>query len=50
MMDKEFRIAELSSQNDALDAIRKLEQQLTEAYGSDVALIAYTAETEDEES
>ena len=40
MMEKEFHIAELSSQTDTLDAIRKLEQQLSEQYGSDVALIA----------
>lgn len=49
-MDKEFRITELSSQTDALDAIRKLEQQLSEQYGSDVALIAYTAEQEEDDS
>ncbi|WP_179090179.1 hypothetical protein MHI37_08085 [Paenibacillus sp. FSL H8-0548] len=49
-MDKDYRIAELSSQSDALDAIRRLEEQLTEAYGTDVALIAYAADqTEDEE-
>lgn len=50
MTDKDYRIAELSSQEEALDAIRKLEQQLTEAYGSDIALIAYTAENEEESS
>jgi hypothetical protein len=48
MMDKDYRIAELNSQSDALDAIRKLEQQLTEAYGSDVALIAYAADHEED--
>lgn len=48
-MDKDFRIAELSQQTDALEAIRRLEQQLTQQYGSDVALIAYTAETEEAE-
>ncbi|CAM4001162.1 hypothetical protein L1N85_14555 [Paenibacillus alkaliterrae] len=47
-MDKDFRIAELGGQPDGLDAIRRLEQQLTQQYGSDVALIAYTAETEEE--
>lgn len=48
MMDKDYRIAELGSQSDALDAIRKLEKQLTETYGSDVALIAYSAEDDEE--
>lgn len=50
MMDKNFRIAELSSQSDALDAIRKLEQKLSEQYGSEVALIAYSAEQEEDDS
>ncbi|WP_419872015.1 hypothetical protein [Candidatus Pristimantibacillus sp. PTI5] len=48
MMDKDYRIAELGGQSDALDAIRKLEQQLTDAYGTDVALIAYAADHDDE--
>lgn len=48
MIDKDFRIAELNSQTDALDAIRKLEQQLSNQYGSDIALIAYAIENEDE--
>jgi hypothetical protein len=50
MMDKDYRIAELGNQADTLEAIRKLEEQLTEAYGADVALIAYAADqSEDEE-
>lgn len=49
MMDKDYHIAELNSQGDALDAIRKLEQQLTEVYGKEVALIAYAADSEDEQ-
>lgn len=48
MMDRDYRLAELGGQSDALDAIRKLEQQLTDAYGTDVALIAYAAEHEEE--
>ncbi|WP_171056164.1 hypothetical protein [Paenibacillus sinopodophylli] len=48
MIDKDYRIAELSGQNDALDAIRKLEQQLTTVCGTEVALIAYAAELEDD--
>ena len=48
MMDKDYHIAELSSQSDALDAIRKLEKQLTETYGSEVALIAYAAENDED--
>lgn len=48
-MDKDYRIAELSSQGDALDAIRKLEQQLSETYGSEVALIAYAAEEHEDD-
>lgn len=49
MMDKDYQIAELSSQAAALDAIRRLEEQLTEAYGAEIALIAYAAdESEDE--
>ncbi|MGM0880136.1 MAG: hypothetical protein ACQEXQ_03740 [Bacillota bacterium] len=50
MMDKDFRIAELSSETDALDAIHKLEQQLSKQYGSDVVLIAYSAEQEEDDS
>jgi len=46
MMDKDYRIAELNGHSDALDAIRKLEQQLTDSYGSEVALIAYAADHE----
>ncbi|MDQ8735894.1 hypothetical protein [Paenibacillus sp. LHD-38] len=46
MIYKDYRIAELGGQGDALDAIRKLEQQLTETYGTDVALIAYEADHE----
>lgn len=48
IMDKDYRIAELNSQSDALDAIRRLEKQLTESYGSDVALIAYAAENDED--
>lgn len=47
MKDKDFRIAELSHTTEALEAIRKLEQQLSQQYGTEVALIAYTAETEE---
>lgn len=49
-MDKDFRIAELSTQTDALDAIHKLEQQLSKQYGSDVVLVAYSAEQEEDET
>jgi hypothetical protein len=50
MMDKDYHLAELNNQSDALDAIRKLEQQLTEAYGSEVALIAYAADNEEDKA
>ncbi|NIK76139.1 hypothetical protein FHS15_001246 [Paenibacillus castaneae] len=50
MKDKDFRIAELSDTKDALDAIRKLEQQLSQQYGSEVALIAYAAETDEKKN
>lgn len=46
-MNKDFRLAELEGQADALDAIRRLEEQLTEQCGSEVALVAYSAEKEE---
>ncbi|WP_179089793.1 hypothetical protein [Paenibacillus sp. FSL A5-0031] len=48
MMEKDYHLAELNNQSDALDAIRKLEQQLTKTYGSEVALIAYAADADNE--
>ncbi|MCA0758050.1 hypothetical protein KP806_23610 [Paenibacillus sp. N4] len=46
-MKKDFRLAELNGQPDALDAIRRLEEQLTEQYGSEVALVAYSEDKEE---
>lgn len=48
MSDKPYRLARFGEQEDALDAIRKLEQKLSEEYGSTVALVAY-AEAEQED-
>lgn len=44
MLDRSFRVAELSDQPDALEAIRKLEKQLTEQQGSTVAIVAYATD------
>lgn len=47
-MDKNFRLAELEGQPDALNAIRHLEERLSEQSGSDIALIAYASEDKNE--
>ncbi|MGO4537084.1 hypothetical protein [Paenibacillus sp. 2TAB19] len=41
MSEKPYQLARFGEQADALDSIRKLEQKLSEDYGSTVALVAY---------
>lgn len=48
MMDRGFRLAELNGQPDALRAIRHLEEQLSKQSGTDIALIAYESNEEQE--
>jgi hypothetical protein len=48
MTDKSFRLAELDSQPDALQAIRRLEEQLSEESGTAIALVAYASDEEEE--
>ncbi|MDQ0061110.1 hypothetical protein [Paenibacillus harenae] len=48
MSSKPYEVARIGEQGDALDAIRQLEQKLSEEYGSTVALVAY-AEAKHEE-
>ncbi|MDQ6423019.1 hypothetical protein RB620_26680 [Paenibacillus sp. LHD-117] len=43
-LDNRYRLAELRDQPDALEAIQRLEEQLSERSGSDIALVAYAAE------
>ncbi|MFF2091016.1 hypothetical protein [Paenibacillus sp. NPDC058174] len=47
MLDSSFKIAELGDRADALEAIRKLEQKLTEQIGSPISLIAYESENDE---
>ena len=49
MMDKSFRLAELGDQPDALQAIRRLEEQLSEESGTEIALVAYATDEEEEQ-
>lgn len=46
LFDGNYKIAELSGREEAVEAIRKLEQALTEQFGSSITLIAYEAEDE----
>lgn len=44
MMDRHFRLAQLDNIPDALDAIRHLEEQLSDQSGEDIALVAFSSE------
>jgi len=46
MTDQHYEIADFKNEADALEDIRKLEQKLSERYGSDVVLIAYAADND----
>lgn len=49
MMDRSFRLAELDGQPDALQAIRRLEERLSEESGTEIALIAYASDEDEEQ-
>ncbi|WP_165861109.1 hypothetical protein [Paenibacillus paeoniae] len=44
MMDRHFRVAKLENLPDALDAIKQLEEQLSDQSGEDIALVAFASE------
>ncbi|MFF2888947.1 hypothetical protein [Paenibacillus sp. NPDC057967] len=46
MMDRHFRLAQLDNFPDALDAIRQLEEHLSDQSGEDIALVAFASEDE----
>lgn len=47
MMDRSFHLADMAGDPDALNAIRRLEERLSDSSGTDIALVAYAAD-EDE--
>ncbi|GBG06834.1 hypothetical protein PAT3040_01373 [Paenibacillus agaridevorans] len=49
-MDNQYHVAELRHQEDALDAIRQLENRLSKQNGSQIALVAYSAGEKKEQS
>ncbi|MCU6710343.1 hypothetical protein M6D81_16710 [Paenibacillus sp. J5C_2022] len=49
MDEQSYNIAELRNQPDALNAIRKLEEQLTAQSGKPIALVAYSADWQEDE-
>ncbi|WP_182914167.1 hypothetical protein [Paenibacillus sp. 1011MAR3C5] len=44
MMDRNFHVAQLDNLPDALNAIRQLEEQLSDQSGEDIALVAFASE------
>jgi len=48
MMDRHFRVAQLENLPEALDAIKQLEEQLSEQSGEEIALVAFSSDEEDQ--
>ena len=47
MFNNNYKLAELSDQSDALEAIRQLEQKLSEQIGSPISLVAFETQEDD---
>jgi hypothetical protein len=48
-LDNRYQVAELGQHEDVLEAIRRLENRLSEQNGKAIALVAYSAEQPEDE-